>query len=115
MTRVLMIDPDRTATQALGLACLEREVGVVFADNICEGVRVLLGTSVDLVVIDAAALRLTPRELATLFERVAHGVPVAVSMRPEALEARVALELAGFRVVTKPVVVEDLLNKVVPA
>jgi len=110
-----MIDPDRTATQALGLACLEREVGVVFADNICEGVRVLLGTSVDLVVIDAAALRLTPRELTTLFERVAHGVPVVVSMRPEALEARVALELAGFRVVTKPVVVEDLLNKVVPA
>jgi DNA-binding NtrC family response regulator len=108
-----MIDHDRATTQALGLACLEREVGVVFADNICEGVRVLLGTSVDLVVIDAAALRLTPRELGTLFERVAPDVPVVVAMRPEALEARVALEVAGFRVLSKPVVVEDLLRKVV--
>jgi len=113
MTRVLMIDQDRETTQALGLACLEREVGVVFADNICEGVRVLLGTSVDLVVIDAAALRLTPRELATLFERVAPDVPVVVAMRSDALEARVALEVTGFRVLSKPVVVEDLLRKVV--
>ncbi|HEV8475243.1 MAG TPA: hypothetical protein VGR82_20890 [Methylomirabilota bacterium] len=113
MTRVLMIDQDRVTTQALGLACLEREVGMVFADNVCEGIRVLLETHVDLVVIDAAALRLTPRELATLFERVAPEVPVTVVVRPEALDARVALEVAGFRVLTRPVTAEDLLDKVV--
>ena len=85
---------------------------MVFADNVCEGVRVLLGTHADLVVIDGGALRLTPRELAGLFERVAPDVPVAVVLRPQALETRVALELAGFRVLTRPVTAEDLLRKV---
>jgi len=65
-----------------------------------------------LVVIDAGALRLTMREHVTLFERVAPGVPVVVSVAPDApLESRVALELAGFRVLSKPVTVEDLLEK----
>jgi DNA-binding response OmpR family regulator len=113
MNRVLVIDQDSATTRTLGLACLERGIGVAFADNVCEGVRVLLTTAVDLVVVEGAALRLTPRELATLFERVAFGVPVVVAVRPESsLDARVALELAGFRVLTKPVTVEDLVEKV---
>jgi DNA-binding response OmpR family regulator len=73
----------------------------------------MLGTQVDLVVVDGTALRLTPHELAALFDRVAPGVPVVVMVRPEMELARiVALELAGFRVVTKPVAVPDLLAKV---
>jgi DNA-binding response OmpR family regulator len=116
MTRFLIIDPDRAAAQRLGLACLEREVGAVLAESLCDGVRALLSDSVDLIVADAAALRLTPREHATLFERVAAGVPVVVTVRPETgLDGRVALELAGFRVLAKPVAVEDLLDKVVQA
>jgi len=116
MNRVLVIDQDRTATQRLGLACLERDLGVAIAENLCEGVRVLLGTPVDLIVVDSAEVRLTGRELATLFERVAPGVPVVVAMRaPAALDQRVTFELAGFLVITKPISVEDLLHKVAPA
>lgn len=114
MKRLLVIDPDRGAAQRLGLACLEREVGAFLAESLSEGVRLLLSSSVDLIVADSAALRLTPREHATLFERVAAGVPVVVTVRPEAaLDGRVALELVGFRVLAKPVAVEDLLDKVV--
>ena len=116
MNRVLVIDPNRTATQALGLACLERDLGVAIAENLCEGVRVLLGTPLDLIVVDAGEMRLTAREMATLFDRVAPRVPVVVAMKaPAALDQRVTFELAGFRVITKPVAVEDLLHKVVAA
>ena len=116
MNRVLVIDQNRAATQALGLACLERNVGVAIAENLCEGVRALLNTPVDLVVVDAAEMRLPAREMATLFDRVGPGVPVVVAMKsPAALDQRVTLELAGFRVITKPVAVEDLLHKVAPA
>ena len=63
--------------------------------------------------VEAAALRLSTREHAVLFERVAPGVPVMVMVRADApLETRVAFELAGFRVVTQPVSVEELLDKV---
>ena len=79
MNRVLVIDQDSTTTtRTLGLACLQRGIGVAFADNVCEGVRVLL----------------------------------VVAVRPETpLDSRVALELAGFRVLTKPVTVEELVEK----
>jgi DNA-binding NtrC family response regulator len=112
MNRVLVIDQDRVTREQLGLACLGRDVGVALAENLCEGVRVLLSLPVCLIVVDTAALRLTIREHATLFERVAPGVPVVVTVAPDApLEARVALELAGFRVLSRPVTVEDLLDK----
>ncbi|HEV8587193.1 MAG TPA: response regulator [Methylomirabilota bacterium] len=112
MTRVLVIEQDSPTTHALGLACLQRGIGVAFADNVCEGVRVMLEAMVDLVLVDGATLRLAPRELASLFERVAPGVPVVVAVRPDApLDARVALELAGFRVLTKPVSVDELVEK----
>ena len=116
MNRVLVIDQDRAATQTLGLACLERDLGMAIAENLCEGVRILLGTPVDLIVVDATEMRLTAREMATLFDRVAPGVPLVVAMKsPAALDQRVTFELAGFRVITKPVSVEDLMHKVVPA
>jgi DNA-binding response OmpR family regulator len=113
MNRVLVIDQDRPATHALGLACLDRDLGIAIAENLCEGVRVLLSTSVDLIVVDAAEMRLTARETATLFDRVAPGVPVVIAMKsPAALDQRATLELAGFPVIEKPVAVEDLLHKV---
>jgi DNA-binding response OmpR family regulator len=112
MNRVLVIDQDRATREQLGLACLGHDVGVALAENLCEGVRVLLSVPVSLIVVDSAALRLTVREHATLFERVAPGVSVAVTVPAEApLESRVALELGGFRVLTRPVSVEDLLDK----
>jgi DNA-binding response OmpR family regulator len=112
MNRVLVIDQDRATRERLGLDCLGHDVGAALAENLCEGVRVLLSLPVSLIVVDAGALRLTTREHAVLFERVAPGVPVVVTVTAEAaLEARVALELAGFRVVTRPVTVEELLAK----
>jgi len=112
MNRVLVIDQDSVTTRTLGLACLEHRIGVAFADNVCDGVRVLLDTVVDLVLLDVAALRLTPREVVALFARVAPGVPLVVAARPQTpLETRVALELAGFRVLTKPVSVDELIDK----
>ncbi|HSE92936.1 MAG TPA: hypothetical protein VLF19_06490, partial [Methylomirabilota bacterium] len=97
MHRVLVIDQDRDAVQALGLACLSRDVGVALADNVCEGVRVLLSESISLVVVDAAQMRLAAHEHAELFDRVAPGVPVVVVVSPStSLESRLALELAGF-------------------
>lgn len=110
--KFLVIDQDRGAMQKLGLACLARGAGLVIAENVCEGVRTLLVDLVSLIVVDAALLRLTPREHATLFERVAPGVPVVVVTRPGTpLDARVAFELAGFQVVTRPVAAEDLVAK----
>ncbi|MBF8287026.1 MAG: hypothetical protein HW381_134 [Candidatus Rokubacteria bacterium] len=114
MDRFLVIDGDRTASEKLGLACLERGVGVVMVENVCEGVRTLLTASVSLIVVDAALLRLSAAEHATLFERVAPGVPVVVVVRPDApLDVRVGFELLGFRVLTRPVTVEDLVEKTV--
>src|SRR5204863_8502574 len=71
MNRILVIDQDRTAMETLGLACLDQGIGVAMADNVCEGVRVLLGESVSLVLVDEHELRFGPRDSATLFERVA--------------------------------------------
>ena len=112
MDRVLVIDQDRIAMQALGLACLERDVGVAMAETVCEGVRVLLSRAASLIVVDVALLRLTPPEHATLFERVAPGVPVIVVVHPDTpLETRVGFELLGFQILTPPIAVEDLIEK----
>ena len=113
MNRVLVIDQNRATREQLGLQCLGQDVGVALAENVCEGVRVLLSLSVSLIVVEAAALRLSTREHAVLFERVAPGVPVMVTVGADApLETRVAFELAGFRVVTRPVSAKELLDKV---
>lgn len=111
MNRLVVIDRDRRAMEGLGLACLPRGIAVAMAENICEGVRLLL-TAASLIVVDAGQLRLTPREYASIFERVAPGVPVmAVVEAQTPLTARVALELAGFRVLARPVTVEELIDK----
>ena len=113
INRVLVIDPNRATREQLGLQCLGHDVGVALADNLCEGVRMLLSLPVCLIVVDAAALRFTRREHTVLFERVAPGVPVVVTVSAEApLEARVAFELAGFRVVARPVSIDELVEKV---
>ena len=83
MNRVLVIDQDRATREALGLACLGRNVAVAFAENVCEGVRTLLTLPVSLIVVDAAALRMTIREHVVLFDRVAPGIPVVVSVAAE--------------------------------
>ena len=75
MNRILVIDQDRAAMETLGLACLPQGIGVAMADNVCEGVRVLLGESVSLVLVDEHELRFGPRDSATLFERVAGRYP----------------------------------------
>ncbi len=112
MNRVLVIDQDRATREALGLACLGRNVAVAFAENVCEGVRTLLTLPVSLIVVDAASLRMTIREHVVLFDRVAPGIPVVVTVAAETpLELRVRFEIAGFRVLTRPVTVEDLLDK----
>ncbi len=113
MERLLVIDQDRAAAERFGLACLKKNVGLIIADNLCEGVRALLNEVVSVIVVDAGVLRLAPREHATLFERVAPSVPVVVVVRPETrLETRVAFELAGFRAVARPITPEDLLEKI---
>jgi hypothetical protein len=115
MTRVLLIGQDRTTTQGFVLRCLDRGVAVVIAESVCEGVRILAATPVSLLVVDLGGLRLAVSEQAALFERVAPGVPVVVTVGPGvALETRVALELAGFTVVASPWESEDLL-KALPA
>ena len=112
MDLFLVIDQDRAAMQTLGLACLERGVGVAIAETLCEGVRVLLARTVSLIVVDVALLRLSPPEHATLFERVAPGVPVIVAAQPDTpLETRVGFELQGFHVLSRPLAVEDLVEK----
>lgn len=114
MNRVLVIDQDRATAHALGLACLERDIAVALAENVCEGVRFLLSGSVSLIVVDAAVLRLAPRENAVLFDRVAPGVPVVVLVRPEyPVDVRVAMEVAGLRVLPRPVTVDGLLAQAV--
>ncbi|MBI1848571.1 MAG: hypothetical protein HYR86_16595 [Candidatus Rokubacteria bacterium] len=111
MKRFLVIDNDHRMMETLGLACLDRDVAVELAENLCEGVRVLLSAAVSLIAVDARQLRLTAFEHLTLFDRVAPGVPVVVLMEAEAsLESRVALELAGFTVITKLAAPDDLLK-----
>jgi ActR/RegA family two-component response regulator len=111
MIRILLIGQDHATAQRLGLQCLERGVAVVIAENVCEGVRVLATTPVSLIVADLDRLRLGFREQAALFERVAPGVQVIVTVPAETpLEVRVALELVGFHVVPSPAAPDDLLK-----
>jgi DNA-binding response OmpR family regulator len=113
MHRVLVIDEDRPAVARLGLECLEQGMVLRIAENVCEGVRALVREVVSLIVVDAALLRLTPWEHATMFSRVAPGVPVSVVVAPDAsLETRAGLEQAGFRVLTQPVSAAELLEGV---
>jgi DNA-binding NtrC family response regulator len=111
MIRILLIGQDHATAERLGLQCLERGIGVVIAENICEGVRLLATTPVSLIVVDLSRLRLGAHDQAAIFDRAAPGVRVAVTVPAEApIEARVALELAGFQVVSSPVTPDELLK-----
>ena len=111
MIRILLVGQDRAMAQGLGLQCLERGVAVVIAENVCEGVRVLATTPVSLIVVDVGCFRFGFAEQAALFDRVAPGVPVSVTVSEDVpLETRVALELAGFHVVPSPAAPDDLLK-----
>ena len=111
MIRILLIGQDHATAQRLGLQCLERGVAVVIADNVCEGVRALATTPVSLIVADVGRFRLGVSEQAALFDRVAPGIPVSVTVRADLpLETRVALELAGFHVAPSPAAPDDLLK-----
>jgi hypothetical protein len=111
MTRILLIGQDHATAERLGLQCLERGIGVVIAENVCEGVRALTVSPVSLIVADVSRLRLTIHDQAAVFDRVAPGVRVAVTVPAEVpIETRVALELAGFQVVSSPAPLDELLK-----
>jgi hypothetical protein len=71
----LTVDQDRDVVRRLGLACLDRGIGIAAVENVGEAVRVLLGESVSLIVVDASLLRSPARDEAALFERVAAACP----------------------------------------
>src|SRR5688500_19573623 len=111
MISILLIGQDHATAQRLGLQCLERGVAVVIAENVWEAVRVLATSPVSLIVADLGRFRLGFHDQAALFDRVAPGVQVVVTVPVEApLETRVALELAGFHVAPSPVTPDDLLK-----
>jgi DNA-binding response OmpR family regulator len=112
MIRLLTIDRDRERAQRLAMECLEQGVAVRLAETLCEGARYLLDAPVSLVLADAESLQTAAGEPARLFETVAPGVPVIVTVEPGTrVEDRVDLELRGFRVVSRPVALRDLLAK----
>jgi DNA-binding response OmpR family regulator len=66
-----------------------------------------------LVLVDAGVLRLAGPDQARLFDAVAPGVPVVLAVDAGArVEERVAFELKGFHVVSRPFALPDLLAKV---
>ena len=113
MIRLLTIDRDRERALQLAMECLEQGVAVRLAETLCEGARYLLDAPVSLVLADAESLRTAAGEPARLFESVAPGVPVVVTVEAGTrVEDRVDLELRGFRVVSRPVALRDLLAKI---
>lgn len=112
MTRVLMIDENRTLSESVGRQCFESGIAVRLADTFCEGVRQLLETPVSLILVSSRLVHLGGAEVARLFDTVAPGVPVAVRVEPgQGIDEQVSFELHGFRVVREPVDVRDLVAK----
>jgi len=113
MIRVLTIDGDRRRAQALALECLEQGVAVRVAETLCEGVRYLLEAPVSLVLAEASMLRMARADQARLFDTVAPGVPVVLTVDAGGcVEDLVDLELKGFHVVSRPFVLGDLITKI---
>jgi len=112
MRRVLLIDQNRSVTEALTHACLEAGVAMRTVETLCEGVRYLLDVPVSLVLVDAGLVRLSPAEQWQLFDSVAPEAPVIVLVKPNApLEEHVRFEAQGFRVAAKPLDMHELLAK----
>lgn len=113
MIRLLTIDGDRNRAQALAMECLDQGVAVRMAETLCEGVQYLLDAPVSLVLAEAGMLRMARSDQARLFETVAPGVPVILTVDAGAkVEDMVNLELQGFRVMSRPFALGDLLAKV---
>lgn len=113
MKRLLLIHQDAATAQRMALRCLDKGVAVVIAETVCEAVRTLATTPVDLIVADFDRLRLGLRDQAALFDHVAPAVPVVVAVSPSVpLERRAALEIAGFRVMPSPLEPDDVLKAV---
>ena len=113
MNRILVIDRDRTLGAALAMSCLERGVAIRMAETFCEGVRYMMEAPVSAVLVDAGALRLAGADRGRLFETVAPGVPVVVTVPAGTrVEEHVQFELQGFRVLAKPFAPEDVLDKI---
>jgi len=113
MIRVLTIDGNRSRAQALAMECLDHGVAVRMAETLCEGVRYLLDAPVSLVLAEAGMLRMAGPDRARLFELVAPGVPVVLTVDAGGrMEDLVDLELEGFHVVSRPFALPDLLAKV---
>lgn len=113
MIRVLTIDGNRSRAQALATECLEQGVAVRIAETLCEGVRCLLDTPVSLVLAEAGLMRMAGAEQVRLFDAVAPGVPVIVTVDAGArVEDLVDLELHGFHAVSRPFALRDVLAKV---
>jgi len=95
------------------MECLEQGMAVRMAETLCEGVRYLLDAPVSLVLAEAGMLRMATGDQARLFEAVAPGVPVVLTVDAGAqVEDLVTLELQGFRVMTRPFALGDLLAKI---
>lgn len=113
MNRILVIDRDRTLGASLAMPCLERGVAIRMVETFCEGVRYMMEAPVSAVLVDAGALRLAGTDRGRLFETVAPGVPVVVTVPAGTpVEEHVQFELQGFRVLAKPFVPEDVLDKI---
>jgi DNA-binding response OmpR family regulator len=112
MTRVLMIDENRTLTESVGMRCFEQGISVRMSDTFCEGVRLLLETPVSLIILSSALVHLPGAELARLFDTVAPGVPVVVRVEAgQGMDEQVRFELHGFLAVREPFDVLDLVAK----
>jgi len=112
MTRVLMIDENRTLTESVGMQCIAQGIAVRMDDTFCEGVRHLLETPVSLIILSSGLVRLPVVDLARLFDTVAPGVPVVVRVEADqGMDEQVRFELHGFRVVREPFDVLDLVVK----
>jgi len=113
MTRVLLIEGDRARADAFAMECVDQGIAVHLAENMCDGVRVLIEVPVSLVLIDAALMRLPASDQYRLFDAVAPGVPVLVFVNGRAsLDEMSRLEAQGFQVVAWPVDILDFLTKV---
>jgi DNA-binding NtrC family response regulator len=113
MNRILLIDRDRTQGASLGMACLERGIAIRMAETFCEGVRYLMDAPATAVLVDAAALKMAGADRGRIFETVAPGVPVVVTVEAGTpVEEQVRFELQGFRVLAKPYAPEEALDKI---
>jgi DNA-binding response OmpR family regulator len=112
MTRVLLIDENRTLSESVGMRCLEQGIAIRMADTFCEGVRHLLETPVSLIILSSGLVHLPGAKLARLFDTAAPGVPVVVRIEAgHGIDEQVRFELQGFRVVREPFDVLDLVAK----